>query len=613
MSEALNSPPAVRPTHEGAGLGRDTAVTTDVSTVRLILRLIRNQRGRYSASALLWITIWTLPTLFGLITAAFFDAMTGQAPGWNVTTVVVALAAWTIAYIGTIIMGMRTHGALLFKAGAGMQQSMLRRIFSLPGAQPVHESSGEVVSRFRDDVDHTLEAMDFSVDLLGSVVSAIIAITILALIDPVITATVFIPVAIVVVVAARMGARIRRYRIAARETTEAITGFLGETFGAIQSVKVAGAETAVLARFDDLNERRRAMMVRDRTFVAVLQAVFQNTVSIGTGVILVLAAGSLATSAGQAGLTIGQFALFVYMLVMVTDSAYFTGLFLARVKQAGVSIERMLGLMQGSPWEDLAAPADLDLADRPATAVTNGGPLTPGTDLVSVRGLTFRHPTSGLGIEDVDLDIRVGELVVVTGRVGAGKTTLLRTILGLLPAQAGEVRWCGQVVDDPAAFMVPPHVAYTPQVPRLFSLSLEENLLLGQDVDPDDLADALAIARMEHDVAAMPDGLATKIGPRGVRLSGGQVQRSAAARMLVRRPHLLVFDDLSSALDVETEAALWERLFARPATTALVVSHRRPALSRADRVLVMDQGRIVARGTAATLLKGSALFRDLWG
>jgi ATP-binding cassette, subfamily B, bacterial len=142
------------------------------------------------------------------------------------------------------------------------------------------------------------------------------------------------------------------------------------------------------------------MMVRDRTFVAVLQAVFQNTVSIGTGVILVLAAGSLATSAGQAGLTIGQFALFVYMLVMVTDSAYFIGLFLARVKQAGVSIERMMGMMQGASWEDLATVADLGLADRPAGApATNGGPLTPGTDLLSVRGLTFRHPTSGLGID----------------------------------------------------------------------------------------------------------------------------------------------------------------------------------------------------------------------
>jgi ATP-binding cassette subfamily B protein len=125
-------------------------------------------------------------------------------------------------------------------------------------------------------------------------------------------------------------------------------------------------------------------------------------------------------------------------------------------------------------------------------------------------------------------------------------------------------------------------------------------------------------AVLEEDLAGMPRGLETTIGPRGLRLSGGQVQRTAAARMLVRQPELLVVDDVSSALDTETEAILWDRLFeARttngPATTALVVSHRRPALARADLVVVVDAGRIVERGTAEELLERSAIFRDLWG
>jgi ABC-type multidrug transport system fused ATPase/permease subunit len=193
---------------------------------------------------------------------------------------------------------------------------------------------------------------------------------------------------------------------------------------------------------------------------------------------------------------------------------------------------------------------------------------------------------------------------VITGRVGSGKTTLLRALLGLLPADAGEMRWNGEPIANPASFLVPPRCAYTAQVPLLFSETLRDNILLGLPSKAVDLEAALRLAVMEEDVAGFEEGLETMLGAKGVKLSGGQRQRTAAARMYVREPELLVFDDLSSALDVETERTLWERLFRRGgstpalgamsraptvpyAPTCLVVSHRRPALRRADHIVVV--------------------------
>jgi ATP-binding cassette subfamily B protein len=281
-------------------------------------------------------------------------------------------------------------------------------------------------------------------------------------------------------------------------------------------------------------------------------------------------------------------------------------------KRLKVAIDRMRVLFRPGQEDTIVEHNTIHLDDSPPDVPVFDRSKAERLQRLEVNGLTYQYPNSCSGIADVSFCLERGKFLVITGRIGSGKSTLMRTLLGLLPKTEGKILWNGKTVADPATFLVPPRTAYTPQVPRLFSDPLRENITQGSNASPDSLVHAVRLAVMEQDIRQLEHGLETMVGPRGVMLSGGQIQRAATARMMLTQSDLFLFDDLSSALDIETEKLLWERLFNERDVTCIAISHRRAALTRADHIIVMKNGRIEAEGPLSELLGTCTEMQLLW-
>ena len=481
---------------------------------------------------------------------------------------------------------------------ADMRQAVFARVMGLDPAFFTNMRTGEVLSRLTTDIQLVDTLLTTAVSYaLRNLLTLIGATILLFIVSPKLTGMVMLATPLLIGPLFLFGRKVRTLTVESQDRFAGAVGFAGESVDAIETVQAFGREPTARSRFDGAVEAAFAASLRRMTARAWMTALV-IAVMFG-GVALVLWLGARDVVAGT--MTPGALLQFVLLSVFAAGAVGALGESWGEVQKAAGAMERIDELMRAEP--SIAPPAEPRALPSPPRGE------------VALSGVSFAYPGRPdlPALKGFDLTVRPGETVALVGPSGAGKSTVFRLLLRFYDPQAGQVLVDGVDVREADPEEVRARFAWVSQEAPLFSGSALENIRVGrEDVSLEEAREADDRAQALTFLDALPQGFETPLGERGRSLSGGQRQRLAIARALVRHAPILLLDEATSALDAENErlvqAALDEAMEAR---TTLVIAHRLATVLRADRIVVMDDGRVVEQGTHAQLLAARGLYARL--
>ena len=459
--------------------------------------------------------------------------------------------------------------------------------------------TGEVLSRLTTDTTLVQTVVGSSLSMgLRNTVMGIGAMAMLIVTNPYVMSQVLGTLVLVVLPSLWLGRRVRKLSRASQDRVADSSAIAAEVLNAVPVVQSYVQEAREAQRFDAATESafetaRRRTRVRSflvafiitATFGALLWGLYQGTQAVLEGKM----------SAGHLAQTV------VYVTILVSSVAVLSEVYGDLLRAAGAT-ERLMELLAAS--SKIASPA----APRAL-------PPTRGGSALALRGVSFRYPSRPrhAALAEVELVVQPGETVAIVGPSGAGKSTVFQLLLRFYDASEGVIEVDGVPVREASLEALRQRIGIVPQDSVIFSSNALENIRYGRPEASDGEVIAAAKAAFAHDfISALPEGYATFLGERGVRLSGGQKQRIAIARAMLKNPPLLLLDEATSALDAESERMVQAALeSAMKDRTTLVIAHRLATVQRADRIVVMEAGRIVESGTHAQLSDAGGLYARL--
>ena len=457
------------------------------------------------------------------------------------------------------------------------------------------QQTGQLMSRSTVDLQAVRFFLGYGlVFILQSALTILIAAGVMLAVNPGLAAVALAPVPFVVAIAARYG---RLNRPASQEVQQRIaelTAEAEENVSGVRVVKAFAQESRQLARF-----RTAVQRVFDQSMVSTRLRAFYNPF---IGFLPQLGLGALLLVGGRqainGSITIGEFVAFYGYVLMLTGPMRMLGIALGMAQRAVASGARVFEILDRAPR--MTAPADAP-------------PLPEGSGAVRFDHVTFAYEDAEPVLRDVSFDVEAGETVALVGATGSGKTTLASLVPRLYDPVEGRVLIDGADVSTVDLESLRREIALVSDDAFLFSASLRENITYARpDATEAEVLDAASRAGLAEFVAALPDGYETRVGERGLTLSGGQRQRVAIARALVANPRILILDDATSSVDATTESRIKEALReVMQGRTTFVIAHRLSTISLADEIVVLEGGRLAARGTHAELLESSPLYREI--